>query len=172
MTPAAMVIIKVKAEGRFKINDFVFPVYKLENGEFAVSQSAVHEYFTGSPSKTGSRYPLSLSKLRGYIPKPMLKATEFGAELYGKVTKMFLSQEWLSLCKAVIHAGFKGELSYNWLAADRKALLLLMEFSDLGINKTLELAISASPVVTIDDFEKNLRMLLSVRFLSRPRAKK
>lgn len=161
-----METVYVRTEGRLIIDGFSIPVYQLENGEYAASQTAVYEYFTGKSAKTGARYPLSISSIRRYIPKSMLKAPEFAVYLDGKNVKLFLAEEWLGLCKAVIHAGFNNDLNVQWHKAHIKAQVLLLAFAESGIHKTLNKAIRQNPVMSAEQFKLCLLHILEYKPVS------
>ncbi len=137
-------------------------VFKLDNGSFAVGQSAFYRYLTNGNISSASRYSLGISNLSKYFPEKLLKDPEFSVEIEMKTVRLLTSMECLSICKGIILANLDGKINEKWSAAPRKAQLLLFLFAESGVEDAIKKALKKNPVIMDNSFENHLiRLLIS-----------
>ena len=158
-----METLAVKEDGRLMIGAGQFAVFKLANGKRAVSQSDVYFYFTGKRAKQGARYFLSLSNLRKHLPKKLLQKDQAQIIHNGSELLVFYADEWVNLCKAILHASFVDDLSDSWKAAAKRSQLLLMEFALNGVNVCINNAIKTSPLLSMERFDQVILDILKFK---------
>lgn len=158
-----MKIVKTVAQGNLMIDGASIAVYKLDNGKYAVGQSAIYKYLTAGNTATASRYNLGISNLGKYLPKKLLTDSEFAVEIDLKPVRLFTSEEWLSICKGILLANIDGKINKKWTEAPRRLQLLLILFAESGIEKAIEKALRSNPVTINDSFENHLVRLLGYK---------
>lgn len=158
-----METLSVKEDGRLIIGAGQFVVFNLANGKRAVSQSDVYFYFTGKRAKQGARYFLSLSNLRKHLPKKFLQKDQAQIIHNGSELLVFYAEEWIILCKAILHASFADDLSDTWKSALKRSQLLLMEFALNGVNVSIDNAIKTSPVLSMERFDQIILDILKFK---------
>jgi hypothetical protein len=149
-----MTEIIATSDGRLKIDNYVFPVYKLFDGRRAVGQKNVYEFLTGKTMLRGARNALGMSNLRKYLPEQFLDSKELVILVNGEKISVFLSSEWVDLCIGVLRASFNNNLSKTWERAVLPAQLTLMAFAQHGVDYVIDQAIKNNPPMTQSQFDK------------------
>lgn len=149
-----MIEIIATADGRLKIDNYFFPVYKLSDGRRAVGQKDVYEFLTGKTMLRGARNALGMSNLRKYLPEQFLDSKELVVLINGEKVSVFLSAEWVGLCIGVLLAGFNNSLSKTWERAPQPAQLTVMAFAQHGVDYIIDQAIKNNPPMTHSQFDK------------------
>lgn len=158
-----MITVKPIAQGQLMSDGSSIIVFKLDNHRFAIGQSALYSYLTNGNILYASRYNLGISNLAKYLPVKMLNDPEFSVEMDLKTVRLFTPMECLSVCKGIILANLDGKINKKWSTAPRRAQLLLILFSEYGIENAIKKALKSNPLTAVGTFEQHLTRLLDFK---------
>ena len=158
-----MKVSKPIAHGNLISDGASITVFKLDNGDFAVGQSALYSYLTNGNILNASRYNLGISNLGKYLPGKLLNDPEFSIEVDMKTIKLFKPMECLSVCKGIILASLDGKINKKWSTAPRRAQFFLMLFAESGLENAIKKALKSNPLTTVGTFEQHLTCLLDFK---------
>lgn len=157
-----MITVKYIVMGSLTTDGSNITVFKLDNGNFAVGQSAFYRYLTNGNISSASRYNLGISNLSKYLPEKLLKEPGFSVEIEMKTVRLLTPMECLSICKGIMLANLDGKINKKWSAAPRRVQLLLILFAKSGVEDAIKKALKKNPVIMDNSFENHLiRLLIS-----------